>query len=63
MNELKEFGALKGVIIRSYATVCEEDNDGAGPMFIKTKVLPNAPAEMIPDVVVMTEGTGDSTNG
>lgn len=61
--ELAPLGALKGVIIRSYATVAEEDNDGCGPKYIVDKVLPGAPAELIPDVVVLTEGTGDAVKG
>src|SRR5476649_2818521 len=40
--ELAPEGALKGVIVRSYATVCEEDNDGAGPMYVMRNVLPGA---------------------
>jgi putative selenium metabolism hydrolase len=56
-------GSLKGVIVRSYATASEEDNDGGGPMFITRKVLPGAPAELVPDVVILTEGTGDSKKG
>ena len=60
--ELAPLGALKGVVVRSYATVCEEDNDGAGPMFVMRKLLPEAP-EWVPDAVVLTEGTGDSTKG
>jgi putative selenium metabolism hydrolase len=56
-------GSLKGVIVRSYATASEEDNDGGGPMFITRKVLPGASAELIPDVVILTEGTGDSKKG
>lgn len=61
--ELAPLGALKGVIIRSYATVAEEDNDGCGPKFIVDHILPGAPPELIPDVVVLTEGTGDSVKG
>ncbi len=61
--ELAGEGALKGVIVRSYATVCEEDNDGAGPMYLVRKVFPTAPPEVIPDVVILTDGTGCSKNG
>jgi putative selenium metabolism hydrolase len=61
--ELASEGALKGVIVRAYATVAEEDNDGGGPMFITSKVLPGAKAELIPDVVILTEGTGCSKKG
>ncbi len=60
--ELAPLGALKGVVVRSYATVCEEDNDGAGPMYVMRNLLPGAP-EWVPDAVVLTEGTGDSTKG
>ena len=60
--ELAPLGALKGVVVRSYATVCEEDNDGGGPMFVTRKLLPDAP-QWVPDAVVLTEGTGDSTKG
>ena len=61
--ELAGEGALKGVIVRAYATAAEEDNDGGGPMFITSKVLPGAKAEVIPDVVILTEGTGCSKKG
>jgi acetylornithine deacetylase/succinyl-diaminopimelate desuccinylase-like protein len=61
--ELAGEGALKGVIVRSYGTVCEEDNDGAGPMYLNRKVFPTAPPEVIPDVVIVTDGTGCSKNG
>lgn len=61
--ELAPLGALRGVIVRSYATVAEEDNDGAGPRFVVEHVLPGAPPELIPDVVVLTEGTGDADEG
>ncbi len=62
LRELAPLGALRGVVIRSYATVCEEDNDGGGPMYVTRKLLPSAP-EWVPDAVVLTEGTGDSTKG
>ncbi|HEX7597873.1 MAG TPA: peptidase dimerization domain-containing protein, partial [Polyangia bacterium] len=61
--ELAPEGALKGAIVRAYATVCEEDNDGAGPMFVTSKVLPGAAPELIPDVIILTEGTGCSKKG
>jgi putative selenium metabolism hydrolase len=61
--ELAPEGALRGVIVRAYATAAEEDNDGGGPMFITRKVLPGAQPELIPDVVILTEGTGCSTKG
>ncbi len=63
MLELKDAGALRGVIVRSIGTVAEEDNDGGGPLYIMHKLLPGAKPELFPDVVVLTEGTGDSTKG
>jgi len=63
MLELASEGALDGVIIRSYATVAEEDNDGGGPMFLVRKELPGAPPELVPDAVVLTEGTGCAERG
>ncbi len=61
--ELADEGALKGVILRAYATTAEEDNDGAGPMYVMQRVLPGASADVVPDVVILTEGTGDSQKG
>jgi putative selenium metabolism hydrolase len=61
--ELAPEGALRGVIVRSYGTVCEEDNDGAGPMYLNREVFPNATPEIIPDVVILTDGTGCSRKG
>jgi len=61
--ELAAEGALHGVIVRAYATAAEEDNDGAGPMYLMSEVLPGAAPELIPDVVVLTEGTGDAQRG
>jgi acetylornithine deacetylase/succinyl-diaminopimelate desuccinylase-like protein len=61
--ELTAEGALRQVIIRAYATACEEDNDGGGPMYLVNEVLPGAHADMIPDVVILTEGTGDAHKG
>jgi putative selenium metabolism hydrolase len=61
--ELAPEGALRGAIIRSYATVAEEDNDGGGPRYLVSKVLPSAQPDMIPDVVIFTEGTGDNQKG
>ena len=61
--ELAPLGALKGAIVRSYATVAEEDNDGGGPQYLVKKVLPGAPPELVPDAVILTEGTGDSAKG
>ena len=61
--ELASEGALRGAIVRSYATVAEEDNDGGGPRFVVGHVLPGAPPELVPDVVILTEGTGDNEKG
>ena len=63
MLELKSQGALRGVIVRSYGTAAEEDNDGGGPMYVKAKIWPGAGPELIPDVVILTEGTGDANKG
>jgi len=61
--ELIPLGALRGVIIYSYASVAEEDNDGGGPRFVVDHELPGAGPERIPDVVILTEGTGDANKG
>jgi len=61
--ELQSEGTLRGVIVRSYGTVSEEDNDGAGPMFLQRKVFPSARPEVIPDVVILTDSTGCSKRG
>lgn len=61
--ELAPIGALRGAIVRSYATVTEEDNDGGGPQFVVRKLLPGAGPELVPDAVILTEGTGDSAKG
>jgi acetylornithine deacetylase/succinyl-diaminopimelate desuccinylase-like protein len=61
--ELAAEGALRGVVVRSYATAAEEDNDGGGPLHLMGHVLPGAPPELVPDVVILTEGTGDSKKG
>ncbi len=58
MLELVDDGALHGAIIRSYATAAEEDNDGGGPRHVMADVLPGAGDDLIPDVVILTEGTG-----
>lgn len=63
MVELTDQGALHGCTVRSYATVSEEDNDGAGPRHVVSHVLPGAGPELVPDVVVLTEGTGDAVHG
>ncbi|MCA9663033.1 MAG: peptidase dimerization domain-containing protein [Myxococcales bacterium] len=61
--ELRAEGSLRGVIVWAYATVCEEDNDGGGPMYVMRKALPGAGPERLPDVVILTEGTGDAVKG
>ncbi len=61
--ELAPEGALCGSVVRSYATVAEEDNDGGGPRYVTSKVLPGASPNLVPDVVILTEGTGDSDKG
>jgi acetylornithine deacetylase/succinyl-diaminopimelate desuccinylase-like protein len=61
--ELAPEGALRGAVVRSYGTAAEEDNDGGGPLHVVGRVLPGAPPELVPDVVVLTEGTGDSRKG
>jgi putative selenium metabolism hydrolase len=61
--ELAGEGALRGIVVRSYATAAEEDNDGGGPLYISRRVLPGAPPDVVPDVVILTEGTGDSKLG
>ncbi|HUK64932.1 MAG TPA: peptidase dimerization domain-containing protein [Dongiaceae bacterium] len=63
LRELRAEGVLRGVIWRGYATVAEEDNDGAGPLYITRHELPGAPPERIPDVVILTDSTGDSAKG
>ncbi len=61
--ELCSEGSLRGVIVRSFATVAEEDNDGGGPMYMTRKVWPVDGPDHIPDVVILTEGTGDAQKG
>jgi len=56
--ECRSEGSLRGVIVRSYGTVSEEDNDGGSPMYLLREEYPNAGPERIPDAVIITEGTG-----
>lgn len=63
LRELRPAGALRGAIVVSYATVAEEDNDGGGPMYIMGSELAGAPPERVPDVVILTEGTGSAAEG
>ena len=58
LNELRGEGALRGVIVRAYGTISEEDNDGGAPMYLVREVFPTAKNDVIPDVVILTEGTG-----
>ncbi len=55
---LRDEGALKGVIIRSYGSAAEEDNDGGGPMYLMRNTLVGAASDLVPDVFILTEGTG-----
>lgn len=61
--ELRDEGALRGCIVRAVATVAEEDNDGAGPRYLTAEVFPTATPDQLPDVVILTEGTGDARKG
>lgn len=61
--ELTGEGALRGCVVRCYGTVAEEDNDGGGPNHVLHHELPELPAWRVPDVVVLTEGTGDAKKG
>ena len=63
MRELRSEGALHGVLVRSYGTVAEEDNDGGAPMYFMRKELAGAGPDRIPDVVILTEGTGCANLG
>ncbi len=63
LRELRADGALRGSIVRSYATVAEEDNDGGGPMYLMRKDLRGATADRIPDVLILSEPTGSADDG
>jgi len=63
LNELRVEGALHGVIVRAYGTVAEEDNDGGGPMYLLREEWPGATIDRVPDVVIITEGTGCANLG
>jgi len=63
LRECRDKGALRGVIVRAYGTVAEEDNDGGGPMYLLREELPGATADRFPDVVILTEGTGCAEAG
>ena len=60
---LRDEGALKGVIIRSYGSAAEEDNDGGGPMYLMRNTLVGASPDLVPDVFILTEGTGCAQQG
>jgi putative selenium metabolism hydrolase len=61
--ELLKEGSMRGCILRGYITVAEEDNDGGGPLYLTRRLLPGAPPPMIPDVVILTDSSGDSKKG
>ena len=61
--ELMPEGALRGAVVRSYVTLAEEENEGGGPFYLTRRVFPGAPPAMLPDVVVLTEMTGDTKHG
>jgi putative selenium metabolism hydrolase len=63
MLQLRVAGALRGSIVRCMATVCEEENDGAGPMHLMREQLPGASPDRVPDVVILSEGTGHAELG
>ena len=61
--ELRSEGALRGAVVHSYVTLAEEDNEGGGPRYLTRNVFPGAPPATLPDVVVLTEMTGDTADG
>ena len=63
LRQLRSQGALTGVVVRSYATVAEEDNDGGAPMYYIDKALASGMPERVPDVVILTEPTGSAAEG
>jgi putative selenium metabolism hydrolase len=58
LREARDLGSLRGVIVRSYGTVTEEDNDGGSIMHVIRNEWPQGGASLIPDAVILTEGTG-----
>jgi acetylornithine deacetylase/succinyl-diaminopimelate desuccinylase-like protein len=62
LRSLRPLGALRGVIIRGLVSVAEEDNDGGGPGWVLRRALERGDWE-IPDVVILTEGTGCADQG
>jgi putative selenium metabolism hydrolase len=63
LRETRPLGSLRGVIVRGYATVAEEDNDGGGPKWVMREEVPRASPDAIPDVVILTDSTGSATEG
>eukprot|EP00163_Fabomonas_tropica_P027678 TRINITY_DN53_c0_g1_i1.p1 TRINITY_DN53_c0_g1~~TRINITY_DN53_c0_g1_i1.p1 ORF type:complete len:382 (-),score=101.43 TRINITY_DN53_c0_g1_i1:52-1197(-) len=69
MLETKSLGSLRGVIVRCIGTIAEEDNDGGVPMHLMRHELLEKNAvdqdnvNIVPDVVILTEGTGDTDGG
>lgn len=61
--QMRQEGALRGIVVRSYGSVAEEDNDGGGPMHVMRNEMAGAPASRVPDAVILTEGTGDRYKG
>jgi len=62
--ELADEGSLRGVVVRAMGTVAEEDHDGGGPgHWLRGVLADGAPPDHVPDVVVLTEGTGDAVKG
>jgi putative selenium metabolism hydrolase len=57
LRETRDLGSLRGVIVRSYGTVTEEDNDGGSMMHVMRKEVAKGVVP-VPDAVVITEGTG-----
>ena len=63
LRELRAEGSLHGVVVRSLATVAEEDNDGGGPRHLIREVLSDVGSDRLPDVFILTEGTGSARQG
>ena len=63
LRELRSSGAMTGITLRGYGSVAEEDNDGGGPMWVLGHELPGAAPGRVPDVVLLSEGTGDAGSG
>lgn len=63
LRQMRSEGALHGIVVHSYATVAEEDNDGGGPMFFMREAMESGRLDRVPDVVILTEGTGCAENG